>query len=290
MPRSTARALHRELQRGHSARHREHLRAREVTGKGIGPHERSRGRRRRAHHQRQNHAQHHEDCQPGGKPAGSRPERAPHPSCPRQTAAPKPLSAHSPQHQASVAPHRKPSSASSRRESLPSFVYGANAEAERDELSTESRRITRGDIQGRLGVGQRQMGDRISPRLGESPAPRGGSAEGDGLDACLRMKATKYVVNSRSLSRRRGIWRIARVCGHCCAPRARRSGAPAPRPPGQTARRGGGSQAARPPATPTAPRAPQKPATTAWLTTTDALPATRGAPPASPTDRTRPDT
>jgi hypothetical protein len=34
-----------------------------------------------------------------------------------------------------------------------------------------------------------------------------------GLDACLRMKATIYVVNSCSLSRRREIWRIARACG-----------------------------------------------------------------------------
>jgi hypothetical protein len=111
-------------------------------------------------------------------------------------------------------------------------------------------------------------------------------APGGGLDAWLGMKTTKCVVKSPSLFRRRGIWRAARVSGHCCAPRARRSGAPAPQPPGHIARRGGGSQAARPPAATTAPRSPHKPTTAACLTTTDQLSATQprvpstGAPPA----------
>jgi hypothetical protein len=82
------------------------------------------------------------------------------------------------------------------------------------------------------------------------------SAPGGGRDACLRMKATKCVVKSRSLSRQRAIWRAARVCGHCCAPRARRSGAPCASPSSPNkARRGGGSQTR-----PTARQQPQRPA------------------------------
>jgi hypothetical protein len=86
----------------------------------------------------------------------------------------------------------------------------------------------------------------------------------------------KYVVNSRSLSRRRGICTGPRLRPPLCASCG----------PNSAARR---RQPSRPdgPSTLTAPRAPHKPATTACLTTTDALPATRGAPPTSPTDRAR---
>jgi hypothetical protein len=55
-------------------------------------------------------------------------------------------------------------------------------------------------------------------KVGNFP-PRGGRklpqlAPATGLDAHLRMKTTKYVVNSRSLPPQREIWRIARVYGH----------------------------------------------------------------------------
>jgi hypothetical protein len=98
----------------------------------------------------------------------------------------------------------------------------------------------------------------------------------------------KCVVHSRSLSAAaRNLENRPRLRSLLCASCPEVGAHPAPRPPGQIARRGGGSQAARPPAGHNGPLAPcvsqpRRP----WLTTTDALPDRRGAPaPLRPTKR-----